>query len=413
MNDLFFIEPATGSRVLYSELWNAWSRPEVEVPTFLQGAGAREVAVAVARALVLGHPLALPPSGTADESARPALLTIPGLRHSSLAEALAAARRASDGFRLTLFTSGSTGLPKAVTHTLDTLGRSLRIGGGHASSVWGLAYDPTHIAGVQVILQALFNQNPLVHIGGLDPAACCASLRAEGVTHLSATPSFYRMLLAPGETLQGIRALALGGERADPGLIERLGAMFPNAKIRNLYGSTEAGTILEANGELFGIPQGLGGRVRITGDQLEIHASLLGEFSSDTITGPAPEPRTDAWYATGDMVTIVSESPLRFRIVSRERDWVNVGGEKVNPGEVEDLLLACPGVREASVYGRANSVLGSILCAEVVAERAFSEEAARGWLAERLPPAKIPRLIKIVPALPRTRTGKLVRPSTM
>jgi acyl-coenzyme A synthetase/AMP-(fatty) acid ligase len=110
------------------------------------------------------------------------------------------------------------------------------------------------------------------------------------------------------------------------------------------------------------------------------------------------------------VVEIVSENPLRFRILSRDRDWVNIGGEKVNPGEVELQLLTCPGVHEARVHGRTNSVMGQILCAEVVAEPSFSEPAARAWLAERLPAAKIPRLIKIVPSLPRSRTGKLERP---
>ncbi len=409
MNDTFFIEPSGSARVLYSELWRDWTRPGVTVPTILQTSNAREAVLAVARAVMLGHPLSLPPPGhIAATTGNAERLTIPGLRATNWEDALAAARAGGDGFRLTLFTSGSTGLPQAVTHSIETLARTLRTGRGHAGSVWGLAYDPTHIAGVQVILQALFNKNPLVHLGGLDQAKILASLRDEGVTHLSATPSFYRLLFSPDAILPGVRAVALGGERADPGLIERLGAMFPSAKIRNLYGSTEAGTILEAEGDLFGIPDALSERVRIADGQIEIHASLLGEFSRAR-TGPATE-SADAWYRTGDTVSVVSENPLRFRIVSRERDWVNVGGEKVNPGEVESCLLSCPGVREARVYGRANSVTGRILCAEVVAESTFSEPAARAWLAERLPAVKIPRLIKLVAALPRARTGKLERP---
>ena len=403
MNDTFFIEPSVPSRVLYSELWRDWTRPELTVPTVLQTSDAREAAVAVARAVVLGHPLALPPPGPAHQAAADAkMLTIPGLRCADWADALAAARSGASGFRLTLFTSGSTGMPQAVTHTIETLARAIRIGRGHAKSVWGLAYDPIHIAGVQVILQALFNQNPLVLLTGKDSAQTVATLRDEGITHLSATPSFYRLLLSPGETIPTLRALALGGERADPGLIARLSAMFPTAKIRNLYGSTEAGTILEAEGDLFSIPESSKDRVRIGDGQIELHRSLLGDFAAN-----APP---ELWYRTGDVVEIVSENPLRFRILSRDRDWVNVGGEKINPGEVERHLLACPGVREARVHGRANSVTGQILCAEVVAEPAFSEPAARAWLAERLSAVKIPRLIKIVTALPRSRTGKLERP---
>jgi acyl-coenzyme A synthetase/AMP-(fatty) acid ligase len=85
---------------------------------------------------------------------------------------------------------------------------------------------------------------------------------------------------------------------------------------------------------------------------------------------------------------------------------VNVGGHKVNPAEVEAVLLAYPGVREARVYGRANSVLGQILCAEIVAASAPDEVSLRTYLAERLQGPKVPRLIRVVERIARGRTGK-------
>jgi acyl-coenzyme A synthetase/AMP-(fatty) acid ligase len=85
---------------------------------------------------------------------------------------------------------------------------------------------------------------------------------------------------------------------------------------------------------------------------------------------------------------------------------VNVGGHKVNPAEVEAVLLAYPGVAEARVYGRANSVLGQILVAEVVAAAAPDEVELRTFLSARLQAAKVPRLIKCVEQIARGRTGK-------
>ena len=107
---------------------------------------------------------------------------------------------------------------------------------------------------------------------------------------------------------------------------------------------------------------------------------------------------------------MVSESPLRFRIVGRDRDWVNVGGNKVNPAEVEAVLLEHPGVREVRVFGRDNAVLGKVLCAEVVPAGApVAEPELRQFLAARLQAFKVPRLIRSVPVLDLSRTGKLRR----
>jgi acyl-coenzyme A synthetase/AMP-(fatty) acid ligase len=106
---------------------------------------------------------------------------------------------------------------------------------------------------------------------------------------------------------------------------------------------------------------------------------------------------------------VVSTSPLSFRIIARDRDWINVGGSKVNPGEVEDALRSFPGVSDARVFGRANSIVGQLLCAEVVANPGLDEMAVRSHVERCLPTFKVPRLISVVDSIDRTRTGKLRR----
>lgn len=309
--------------------------------------------------------------------------------------------RAGSGSRITLFTSGSTGLPKAVNHTVASLSRGVRTGAKHATDVWGYAYNRAHIAGVQVFLQALFNLNPLVNLFRLAREQVLAAIEGQRVTHLSATPSFYRLLLPADTALPEVRAVTLGGERTDAALLERLRPMFPNARFRNVYASTEAGTLFSAEGDVFSIPDELTDRVRIQDGRLHVHGELLGEFITED---------REAWYDTGDVVEVVSVSPPRFRIVGRDRDWVNVGGNKVNPAEVEAALLEHPGVREARAYGRENSVLGKVLCADVVPARGKVEEGElRRFLADRLQAFKVPRLIRSVPRLELGRTGKLKR----
>jgi acyl-coenzyme A synthetase/AMP-(fatty) acid ligase len=319
---------------------------------------------------------------------------------ASLAEAQALARAAA-GFTLSLYTSGSTGLPKQVTHRRETLARTLREGPRHAGDVWALAYNPTHIAGIQVALQAFSNGNTLVDVFGLDRAATQDRLRRWAVTHVSATPTFYRLLLPLEAPLPSVRSLTLGGERADPDLIGRLKAAFPVARLHNLYASTEAGTLLVADGELFGIHPAVEGKVRVEDGQLLVARALLATFEGRQIEGD--------WYPTGDRVEIASDSPLRFRILGRTGDSINVGGAKVDPGEVEAALRAFPGVVEARVFGRPNSVVGTLLCAEYTSPEALAEPDLRSHLASRLQAHKVPRLIKRVETLAKTRTGKLSR----
>lgn len=304
--------------------------------------------------------------------------------------------------RLGLFTSGSTGLPKLVWQTVANLARAVKISPRHGTAVWALAYRPTHIAGIQVFLQALANGCPLVDVCGLERAEIFAALERHGVTHLSATPSFYRLLLPADRTLPGVRSVTLGGESADARLMEKLAVLFPNARLHNVYASTEAGTLLVADGEVFAIAPGLEGRVEIHDGTMRVHRSLLGEF---TAGAPAGE-----WYDTGDTVEVVGASPLRFRIVARARDWINVGGSKVNPHEVESVLEAHPAVARARVFGRKNSVLGQLLCAEVVARGAVPAEAdLREFAGAQLQPFKVPRMFRFVDQIAATRTGKLSR----
>ncbi len=403
---LLFIDPGSGERVTYDDLRERLAAPTVTLRPCLRPATPGQAVVGLLMAVALGRPLTLVDADISDEEL--AALDVSaetlnetqvevGHRWGTSGEMIAAARRA-EGFKLTLFTSGSTGLPKRVTHSLEGLTRMLRVGDKHAENVWGLAYNPTHIAGVQVVLQAFFNGNPLVHLFGAARETVVERIERFAVTHLSATPSFYRLLLPPEKPLRDVRAVTLGGERSDTRLIERLRELFPEARLRNLYASTEAGTLLAAEGDVFEIPTELADGVRVRDGRLEIHRALLGDIAGADVEGE--------WYETGDVVEIVAEAPRRFRIMSRERDWVNVGGHKVNPAEVEDALLAFPGVREARVAARKNSVLGEMLVAEVVAAPVPTEAELRSFMAARLQPVKVPRVIRFVAELPRSRTGK-------
>ncbi|MFP4358041.1 MAG: class I adenylate-forming enzyme family protein [Puniceicoccaceae bacterium] len=301
-----------------------------------------------------------------------------------------------------LFTSGTTGKPASVVHGWDSLARGVRSGPEHTGKVWGLAYNPTHVAGVQVFLQAFLNDCDLVNLFGRDAGAVLRALEREGVTHLSATPSFYRLLLAepaPARPLAGVERITFGGERFDPDLAAPLRRLFPRAEIRNVYASTEAGTLLTSASEVFEVPPRKAGLFRVAEGRLWLSATLLGAF-----------PGGGGWFDTGDRVEVLAEDPLRFRFTGREADNANVGGYNVSVAEVEDRLRRHPRVREARVTAKPNALLGRILVADVVpADPGLTERILRVDLEKYFQPHKVPRRIRLVEELGLSRTGKLRR----
>lgn len=155
----------------------------------------------------------------------------------------AEARTDATPTRWLMTTSGTTGLPKMVPHTLATLSRSTSRFEGGTVQTWGLLYDPTRFAGLQVVLQALIGGGPLaLPDTGRPLSEQVEALAAAGCTALSATPTLWRrILMAQGHERLALRQATLGGEIVDQGTIDALRSAFPNARITHIYASTEAG----------------------------------------------------------------------------------------------------------------------------------------------------------------------------
>lgn len=304
---------------------------------------------------------------------------------------------------ITIFTSGTTGQPKKVVHSIQTLTRAVRIGEQYAGQVWAYAYNPTHMAGLQVFFQAFMNQNSLVNVFNKNRAEVYSQIASNSITHISATPTFYRLLLPFEEAYETVLRVTLGGEKSDKKLYESIGKIFPKAKINNVYASTEAGTLFAAKGDCFRIPTAILDKFLIREDELLIHKSLLGQSESFKFNGD--------YYHSGDLIEWVDEANGLFRFKSRKNELINVGGYKVNPGETEKAILGIEGVQQALVYGKANSILGNVLCAEVqlVKGATLTELDIRNYLKEQLQDFKIPRRIKFVESFSLTRTGKIKR----
>lgn len=306
---------------------------------------------------------------------------------------------------LGLYTSGTTGTPTRVEHSLASLTRRVKTGPEFADHVWAYSYNPTHFAGFQVLFQALFNRNPMVFVFEATPDDIAAAIHEHGITHISATPTFYRLRVARlDDQFPTVRRLTFGGEKFDPTLAAILRERFPNAAVRNVYASTEGGSLLESDDDLFSVPESLSDRIRVSEqDELVLHRSLLGDTSS--LDGD------DEWYHTGDLVEYVDGG--RFRIRGRESDLINVGGYDVNPHEVEGVLRTVEGVVDAAVHARPNSVLGHVLVATVQPAAAVEgddlEKRLRDELGTSCQPWEVPRRFEFVDTIGQTRTGKKVR----
>ena len=300
---------------------------------------------------------------------------------------------------LTLYSSGTTGIPKPVSHKLGTLIRGVRQSERHQSDTWGLTYSPTHMAGIQVLLQASLNCNRIVNLRGLPREDVLDRIEVEQITHLSATTTFYRVLLPDNRILNSVKRITFGGERFDPHLIPDVKRMFPNAKIRNVYASTEVGTVFNSLNNEFVVEEGMAAQVRIEDQKLYLRKDLLGSFGQE-----------DEWFDTGDHVAIISKKPLTFTFEHRASDIISVAGSNVNPHAVEDTLRSCPGIRDARVFGQRNSVIGTIIRAEVErSSQDCTEHEIRTFLESRLQSYKIPRIISFVDELERSHTGKVKR----
>lgn len=299
--------------------------------------------------------------------------------------------------QIELFTSGTTGKPKMIKHSVGSFLGSVRKSEGHSANVWGYAFNPTHMAGLQVFFQAISNWNPLINLFDYDKTKIFELIETFEITNISASPSFYRMLLPLNKTYKSVRRVTLGGEKASKNLIDTLKEIFPNTNINNIYASTEAGAILVAKGESFEIPVEKADQVKIIENELVIHKSIVGKFDLDK-----------DWYYTGDLVEIESYNPVVFKFVGRKGNIINVGGYNVNPSEIENFLLINAKISDARVFGKKNSLIGTLLMAEVVIckDEKMNEKEIIEYLNELIQPYKIPRIFRFVEKIKIGRTGK-------
>jgi acyl-CoA synthetase (AMP-forming)/AMP-acid ligase II len=320
---------------------------------------------------------------------------------------------------LMIRTTGTTGPPKAARHDWRILTKTVRGRRPRPDQRWLLAYGPHQFAGIQVMQHVMACQATLIAPFPRQPRDGVEALLSKRVTVVSATPTYFRFLLAEARSrdvqLPPLEQITLGGEAIPPDLLDRLRLTFPAAKISQVYASTEFGSVMSVrDGEAgFSVdalysesnPEAT---VRIIDGALWVkaEAGMLGYAGDDDPDASPAE--VDGWRSTGDLVEIVGSRVL-FR--GRDSEVINVGGVKVDPLPVENRIAGLPGVAAARVFGRANPLTGAIVAAEIIPASEADQKSIRIDIKEALedlPPAWHPRSVKFVDAL-ETRGEKTVR----
>jgi acyl-CoA synthetase (AMP-forming)/AMP-acid ligase II len=322
---------------------------------------------------------------------------------------------------LMIRTTGTTGLPKAARHDWRVLAQTVAGIRPAPDQRWLLAYGLHQFAGIQILLHVIASQATLVAPFPRQPKDGLDALLHDEVTCVSSTPTFWRFLLAEARSrrvvLPPLQQVTLGGEASPADLLDELHRTFPDARVSQVYASTEFGSITSVRDGLPGIAvddlfsdTNPTSNVRVTDGELWVRAAagMLG------YAGQADAPAVPGeWRQTGDLVEIVDGRVL-FR--GRSSEVINVGGVKVHPLPVEERIAALDSVAAARVFGRPSKLTGFIVAAEIVPSAGSAADVEQIRLQVKdalgdLPKAWQPRHLSFVDAI-QTKGGKTVRGTT-
>ncbi len=322
-----------------------------------------------------------------------------------------------------LLTSGTTGLPKMVVHSLASLTGAIKTEVGTNPVIWGTFYDVRRYGGLQILFRAVLGGGSLVLSSVGEPSGqYLVRLGAHRATHIVGTPSHWRrVLMSPAARGISPKYVRLTGEIADQAILDSLRSFYPQARISHAFVSTETGVAIEVDDGIEGFPANIVGPN--DGDlELKVDDGSLRVRSLRTASGYVGAEASElvdeeGFVDTGDIVELRGD---RYYFLGRRGGIINVGGLKVHPEEVEAVINRHPAVRMSSVRSRKNPITGSIVVAEVVLKVEPADGDASTSTAELkdeisrmcrnvLAQHKVPAVIRIVADLDLGATGKIVR----
>jgi acyl-CoA synthetase (AMP-forming)/AMP-acid ligase II len=346
-----------------------------------------------------------------------------------------------DGIAILLFTSGTTGEPKAAVlrhrHLASYIITTVEFLGADEDEAQLVSVPPYHVAGISAVLSSLYAGRRIAYLPAFDADAWVDGVRGEEITQAMVVPTMLGRVLArveeDGQGLPSLRHLSYGGGRMPLEMIERAMAELPGVNFVNAYGLTETSStiavltpddhrealsseapevrrrltsvgrplptieleIRDANGRP--VPQGEKGEIHVRGEQVS------GEYLGRSVL------TDDGWFPTRDAGWLDDEGFLFLD--GRLDDVIVRGAENLSPGEIEEVLVSHPAVAEAAVVGIPDAEWGEAVAAAVVlapgADATTTE--LQDWVRERLRSTKTPQVIQVREEMPYNETGKLLR----
>jgi o-succinylbenzoate---CoA ligase len=326
--------------------------------------------------------------------ARDAAAVVDGPLEGEQADVALSGRHDLDGLAIVVHTSGSSGAPRPVGLTYgnwlwSALGSAVALG-LDADERWLCALPLSHVGGLSIVMRsAIAATTAIVHERFETERALAALRRPDGPTVVSLVPTTLQRLLDAGlRDPPALRGALLGGAPATPALLGRAAAA--GVPVATTYGLTEACSQVTT----------LGAPLFCTDVRLAPDREIL-------VSGPTVAPSAGPVLHTGDLGAWNADGALH--VVGRKTDTIVTGGENVSPVEVEAVLESHPAVAEAAVHARGDREWGEAVVATVVLRADASQDDLRAYCAARLASFKVPKAIRFADALPRTRSGKLVR----
>jgi long-chain acyl-CoA synthetase len=264
---------------------------------------------------------------------------------------------------LVLFTSGSSGHPKAAFHNLSKLLLKFQTKRDPLLTINFLLFD--HWGGLNTLFHILANGGTVVFLENRNPDYVCELIDKWKVELLPTSPTFLNMMLLSRayerHNLNSLKIITYGSEPMPESVLKKMNTYFPNIKLQQTYGLIELGVMSSKskdNESLWVKIGGNGYETRVVDGLLEIKSdsAMIGYLNAES---PYTE---DGWFRTGDAVEVDGEY---FKILGRKSELINVGGEKVYPQEVENLILSIDHVLDVQVYGEKHPFTGNIVCAKI------------------------------------------------
>ncbi len=317
------------------------------------------------------------------------------LRKHSAKNDLIESLRTADHAGLVLFSSGTTGRPKAILHDLTLFLDRFETPRPTLRTINFLLFD--HIGGINTLLHTLFNKGVVVAPEKRTVDSVLETCRKYDVELLPTTPTFLRMMLMSGavpDRIPGtLKVITYGTERMDQPTLFELCRLLPDVDFRQTFGMSELGIVRAksvARNSLFMKIGGEGVETKVVDNILQIRSRsrMLGYLN-------APSPfDADGWYNTKDVVEVEGDA---YKVVGRVSEVINVGGLKFMASEVERVALTFPNVSMVKVTSRPNPITGQHveMSIQPTSVDTFDKEGFLLFLKEKLQPHMVPKRLKI------------------